>query len=154
MTYGEAVVIEIPFCDCAQSAKEDAKEDSGSFRNFMTTFGAVPVGGRNFFKLLQNKEAVLLFPGGVREVRYIYALTLCPRMPPYWSMPPPNHYKSWLRCRDDGRHFYSQACSGDTYEANTVWKLARPTVHAGGLDVFWSERLPYCAKSQSPCDVH
>ncbi|EIE25026.1 alpha/beta-hydrolase [Coccomyxa subellipsoidea C-169] len=46
---------------------EDAKEDSGSFRNFMTTFGAVPVGGRNFFKLLQNKEAVLLFPGGVRE---------------------------------------------------------------------------------------
>ncbi len=70
MTYGEAVVIETSFCDCAQSAKEDAKEDSGSFRNFMTTFGAVPVGGRNFFKLLQNKEAVLLFPGGVREVRF------------------------------------------------------------------------------------
>ena len=36
--------------------------------NFMTTFGAVPVGGRNFFRLLQNGEAVLLFPGGVREV--------------------------------------------------------------------------------------
>ena len=35
----------------------------------MTTFGAVPVGGRNFFRLLQNGEAVLLFPGGVREVR-------------------------------------------------------------------------------------
>jgi hypothetical protein len=52
----------------AQSAKKDAEEDSGTFRNFMTTFGAVPVGGRNFFRLLQNKEAVLLFPGGVREV--------------------------------------------------------------------------------------
>ncbi|KAK9908919.1 hypothetical protein WJX75_004666 [Coccomyxa subellipsoidea] len=49
------------------SAKKDAEEDSGTFRNFMTTFGAVPVGGRNFFRLLQNKEAVLLFPGGVRE---------------------------------------------------------------------------------------
>lgn len=34
----------------------------------MTTFGAVPVGGRNFFRLMQNGEAVLLFPGGVREV--------------------------------------------------------------------------------------
>lgn len=51
-----------------QSAKKDTEEDSGTFRNFMTTFGAVPVGGRNFFRLLQNKEAVLLFPGGVREV--------------------------------------------------------------------------------------
>ena len=28
----------------------------------------MPVGGRNFFRLLQNGEAVLLFPGGVREV--------------------------------------------------------------------------------------
>ena len=35
----------------------------------MTTFGAVKVGGRNFFRLLKNGEAVLLFPGGVREVR-------------------------------------------------------------------------------------
>ena len=41
----------------------------------MTTFGAVPVGGRNFFRLLQNGEAVLLFPGGVREVRP--AITTC-----------------------------------------------------------------------------
>jgi hypothetical protein len=52
-----------------QSSDQNKEEDSASFRNFMTTFGAVPVGGRNFFRLLQNKEAVLLFPGGVREVR-------------------------------------------------------------------------------------
>ncbi|CAL8462015.1 g1546 [Coccomyxa elongata] len=49
------------------SSKEDSEEDGASFKNFMSTFGAVPVGGRNFFRLLQNKEAVLLFPGGVRE---------------------------------------------------------------------------------------
>ena len=29
---------------------------------------AVPVGGRNFFKLMQMGEAALLYPGGVREV--------------------------------------------------------------------------------------
>ena len=34
----------------------------------MSTYGAVPVGGRNFFKLLEAGEAVMLFPGGVREV--------------------------------------------------------------------------------------
>ena len=55
-----------------QSSKEDSEEDGASFKNFMSTFGAVPVGGRNFFRLLQNKEAVLLFPGGVREVGSIH----------------------------------------------------------------------------------
>lgn len=48
------------------AANRDGNE---SFSNFMSTFGAVPVGGRNFFRLLQNKENVVLFPGGVREVR-------------------------------------------------------------------------------------
>ena len=33
----------------------------------MTEFGAVPGSGRNLARLLQNGEAVLLFPGGVRE---------------------------------------------------------------------------------------
>mmetsp|Transcript_19590 Transcript_19590/g.49804 ORF Transcript_19590/g.49804 Transcript_19590/m.49804 type:complete len:797 (+) Transcript_19590:27-2417(+) len=33
----------------------------------IATFGAVPVSGRNFFRLLQRKEAVLLYPGGVTE---------------------------------------------------------------------------------------
>lgn len=32
-----------------------------------TTFGAVPVSGINFYKLLDAGETVLLFPGGVRE---------------------------------------------------------------------------------------
>ena len=32
-----------------------------------TTFGAVPVSGMNFYKLLDAGETVLLFPGGVRE---------------------------------------------------------------------------------------
>ena len=54
--------------NAAQPA-EDGGQDSGGFRELMTTFGAVKVGGRNFFRLLQNGEAVLLFPGGVREVR-------------------------------------------------------------------------------------
>ena len=35
----------------------------------MTTFGAVQVGAKNFFRLMKNGETVLLFPGGVREVR-------------------------------------------------------------------------------------
>ena len=35
----------------------------GSF----TSFGAVPVSGLNFFRLMKQGEAVLLFPGGVRE---------------------------------------------------------------------------------------
>lgn len=42
----------------------------------MSTFGAVPVGGRNFFRLLQNKEAVLLFPGGVREVGSFHLIVI------------------------------------------------------------------------------
>ena len=32
-----------------------------------TSFGAVPVSGMNFFRLMKQGEAVLLFPGGVRE---------------------------------------------------------------------------------------
>ena len=32
-----------------------------------TTFGAVPVSGMNFYRLLDAGETVLLFPGGVRE---------------------------------------------------------------------------------------
>ncbi|KAL4442037.1 hypothetical protein ABPG77_011298 [Micractinium sp. CCAP 211/92] len=45
----------------------DATDGSSSFRSFMTTFGAVPVSAFNMHRLLQNGEAVLLFPGGVRE---------------------------------------------------------------------------------------
>ncbi len=39
-----------------------------SFGNFLRTYGAVPVSGRNLFALLKQGEAVLLYPGGAREV--------------------------------------------------------------------------------------
>ena len=39
----------------------------GGGDNTFKVFGAVPVSGRNLFELLSAKEAVLLFPGGVRE---------------------------------------------------------------------------------------
>jgi hypothetical protein len=35
--------------------------------NTFHTFGAVEVSGQNLYRLLRQKEAVLLFPGGVRE---------------------------------------------------------------------------------------
>lgn len=66
----------------SQSANQsDEEKDGASFKNFMTTFGAVPVGGRNFFRLLQNKEAVLLFPGGVREVGLLPSIPPAPFLP-------------------------------------------------------------------------
>ena len=37
---------------------------------------AVPVGARNFYRLMQNGEAALLFPGGVREVRPLRYMAL------------------------------------------------------------------------------
>ena len=38
-----------------------------SIGSFLKTFGAVRVGGPNLYKLLQQGEAALLFPGGARE---------------------------------------------------------------------------------------
>lgn len=52
------------------SDDDDRNKDPRSanrFEAFMTEWGAVPVSGRNFFKLMQQGEAVLLFPGGARE---------------------------------------------------------------------------------------
>lgn len=37
-----------------------------------TTFGAVPVSGKNMFQLLKRGEHVLLYPGGIREVIYVW----------------------------------------------------------------------------------
>ena len=53
---------------------EEAEQNAG-FQSLLTTYGAVMVGGRNFFKLMQNKEAALLFPGGAREVMQLSCLT-------------------------------------------------------------------------------
>jgi len=49
------------------SRQRQQQDGSRAFADFLVEFGAVPVSGRNFAKLLQNGESVLLFPGGVRE---------------------------------------------------------------------------------------
>ena len=64
---GTATVCLQGFIGLEQDKKEGNAQTSG-FKSFMSTFGAVPVTGKNFFKLLRNGEAVLLYPGGVREV--------------------------------------------------------------------------------------
>ena len=51
-----------------EERKDNADPRSNVFGSLLTTFGSVEVGGRNFFKLMQNGECVLLYPGGVREV--------------------------------------------------------------------------------------
>ena len=53
---------------CLQGQINGEREGNQQFENFMSTYGAVKVGGRTFFKLMQNGEHVLLFPGGAREV--------------------------------------------------------------------------------------
>lgn len=45
------------------SSTAGATDGRNAFREFMSTFGAVPVSAKNMHRLLQNKEAVLLFPG-------------------------------------------------------------------------------------------
>ncbi|KAI3428285.1 hypothetical protein D9Q98_006664 [Chlorella vulgaris] len=51
----------------SSSRRSDTGGGSNTFRDFMTTFGAVPVSGFNMHRLLAAGETVLLFPGGVRE---------------------------------------------------------------------------------------
>lgn len=50
-----------------EERKDNADPQSNVFGSLLTTFGSVEVGGRNFFKLMQQGECVLLYPGGVRE---------------------------------------------------------------------------------------
>ncbi|GMH32734.1 hypothetical protein BSKO_00568 [Bryopsis sp. KO-2023] len=45
----------------------DGPNNPSDIMKYLTTFGAVPVTGRNFHKLLSQNENVLLYPGGVRE---------------------------------------------------------------------------------------
>lgn len=47
----------------ASSGASGATDGRNAFKEFMSTFGAVPVSAKNMHRLLQNKEAVLLFPG-------------------------------------------------------------------------------------------
>ena len=52
--------------DAAETNRAAAGGGGGGLSQF-TAFGAVPVSGRNLYKLLAAGECVLLFPGGVRE---------------------------------------------------------------------------------------
>ena len=52
----------------SSSKKEEDDSGAGSFSGLLSTYGAVPVNGKNMHKLLSNGECVLLYPGGAREV--------------------------------------------------------------------------------------
>eukprot|EP00873_Tetraselmis_striata_P011400 jgi/Tetstr1/431664/TSEL_021193.t1 len=54
------------FLDAPQSAESDGGPMNGLRAQF-TSYGAVPVGATTMYRLLQNGELVLLFPGGARE---------------------------------------------------------------------------------------
>jgi 1-acyl-sn-glycerol-3-phosphate acyltransferase len=47
---------------------EDRTAGAMQFGSLLSTYGAVPVSGRNMHKLLEQGEMVLLYPGGAREV--------------------------------------------------------------------------------------
>jgi hypothetical protein len=54
------------------SSKKDEKDEgagAAQFSGLLSTYGAVPVNGKNMHQLLKNGEIVLLYPGGAREVR-------------------------------------------------------------------------------------
>jgi len=57
----------------ARQAASDAEDrqlgigENFGFGGSFAKWGAVPVTPRNFFRLMQRKEAILLFPGGARE---------------------------------------------------------------------------------------
>jgi hypothetical protein len=55
----------------SKSSKDEKDEEAGAaqFSGLLSTYGAVPVSGKNMHKLLANGEIVLLYPGGAREVR-------------------------------------------------------------------------------------
>ena len=59
-----------------EERQDSADPRSNVFGSLLTTFGSVEVGGRNFFKLMQQGECVLLYPGGVREVMLVTCVLL------------------------------------------------------------------------------
>lgn len=64
---GEALAAMLPGVPQQASATGRPTDGRSSFREFMMEFGAVPVSPSAFYRLMRNGEAVLLFPGGVRE---------------------------------------------------------------------------------------
>ena len=53
--------------DAAETSSADTDGGAGAGLSQFSRFGAVPVSGKNLYKLLAAGECVLLFPGGVRE---------------------------------------------------------------------------------------
>jgi hypothetical protein len=53
-----------------EEGEEGRRANSMGFASLLSTYGAVPVSGRNMHKLLAQGEMVLLYPGGAREVRH------------------------------------------------------------------------------------
>eukprot|EP00882_Tetradesmus_deserticola_P012818 GHRQ01013584.1.p1 GENE.GHRQ01013584.1~~GHRQ01013584.1.p1 ORF type:complete len:372 (+),score=160.97 GHRQ01013584.1:272-1387(+) len=55
--------------DGSSRDKKDEGAGAAQFSSLLSTYGAVPVSGKNMHQLLANGEIVLLYPGGAREVR-------------------------------------------------------------------------------------
>ena len=55
------------FINALNGRNNNGNTRNRGFESFLEEFGAVPVGPTNFVKLLSNKEAILLYPGGVKE---------------------------------------------------------------------------------------
>jgi 1-acyl-sn-glycerol-3-phosphate acyltransferase len=53
----------------AEKQRQGDGRGAASFSSLLSTYGAVPVNGKNMHKLLAQGEVVLLYPGGAREVR-------------------------------------------------------------------------------------
>ena len=53
-----------PFSSPSETDRVSSQNPVG---DFFRLFGAVPVSGKNLYKLMANNDAALLFPGGVRE---------------------------------------------------------------------------------------
>ena len=53
--------------DASAPVDVSARNETVAGETFFTKFGAVEVTPRNFYRLMQRNEAVLLYPGGVRE---------------------------------------------------------------------------------------
>ena len=92
-----------------EERKDNADPQSNVFGSLLTTFGSVEVGGRNFFKLMQNGECVLLYPGGVREVYTLFH-------PPV-NLLPGNTFVDFLHvvCRSIAVHNHQNALDANAY---------------------------------------
>lgn len=67
-TSSSSMPFSLPFGGQQSQGRRSGDRGGAAFSGFLSTYGAVPVNGKNMYALLQNGEAVLLYPGGAREV--------------------------------------------------------------------------------------